>query len=58
MVRTCGGTKWKGQLVDELHKPVKRKFKRRLVIAYICRADSIDMQWSSLENKRVLVSIN
>ena len=25
--RTGGGTKWKEQLADELHKPVKRKFK-------------------------------
>ena len=24
---TGGGTKWKEQLADELHKPVKRKFK-------------------------------
>ena len=31
--RTGGGTKWKEQLTDELHKPVKRKFRRRRVIA-------------------------
>ena len=48
-------TKWKEQLADELHKPVKRKFKRRRVIAKgvddIWSADLVDMQWSSQENK-------
>ena len=33
VARTGGDTKWKEQLADELHKPVKRKFKRRRVIA-------------------------
>ena len=53
--RTGGGTKWKEQLADELHKPVKRKFKRRRVIANgvddIWSADLVDMQWSSRANK-------
>ena len=55
VARTGGGTKWKEQLADELHKPVKRKFRRRRVIANgvddIWSADLVDMQWSSRENK-------
>ena len=54
VARTGGGTKWKEQLANELHKPVKRKFKRRRVITNgvddIWRADFVDMQWSSREN--------
>ena len=46
---------WKDPLDDELHKPVKRKFRRRRVIANgvddIWSADLVDMQWSSRENK-------
>ena len=53
--RTGGGTKWKEQLADELHKSVKRKFRQRCVIANglddIWSADLVDMQWSSRENK-------
>ena len=55
VARTGDGTKWKEQLADELHKPVKRKFKRRRVIANgvddIWSADLVNMQWSSRENK-------
>ena len=55
VARTSGGTKWKEQLADELHKPVKRKFKQRLVITIavddIWSADLVNMQWSSRENK-------
>ena len=55
VARTGGGTKWKEQLADEFHKPVKRKIKRRRVIANgvddIWSADLVDMQWSSRENK-------
>ena len=47
--------KWKDQLATELHKPVKRKFKRRRVIVNgvddIWSADLVDMQWSSKSNK-------
>ena len=54
VARTGGGTKWKEQLADELHKPVKTKFRRRRVIANgvddIWSADLVDMQWSQ-ENK-------
>ena len=57
--RTGGGVKpelkWKDQLAVELHRPVKRKFKRRRVIANgvddIWSADLVDMQWNSRENK-------
>ena len=46
---------WKEQLADELHKPVKRKFRRRRGIANgvddIWSADLVDMQWSSRGNK-------
>ena len=54
VARTGGGTKWKEQLADELHKPVKRKFKRRVIangVDDIWSADLVDMQWSSRENK-------
>ena len=53
--RTGGGTKWKEQLADELHKLAKRKFRRWRLIANgvddIWSADLVDMQWSSRENK-------
>lgn len=53
--RTGGGLKWKDQLALELHKQVKRKFKRRRVVANgiddIWSADLVDMQWSSRQNK-------
>ena len=57
--RVGGGVKpelkWKDQLAVELHRPVKRKFKRRRVIANgvddIWSADLVDMQWNSRENK-------
>ena len=42
VARTGGGTKWKEQLADELHKPVKRKFRRRRVIT-----NSVDDIWSA-----------
>ena len=55
VARTGGGTKWKVQLADELHKPVKRKFRRRRVVANgvdnIWSTDLVDIQWSSRENK-------
>ena len=55
VARTGGGTKRKEHLADELHKPVKRKFKRRRVIANgvddVWSTDLVDMQWSSRENK-------
>ena len=28
VAHTGGGTKWKDQLADDLHKPVRRKFKQ------------------------------
>ena len=54
VARTGGGTKWKEQLADELHKPVKRKFRRRVIangVGDSWSADLVDMQWSSRENK-------
>ena len=54
--------KWKDQLADELHKPVKRKFRRRRVIANgvndIWGADLVDMQWSSRQNKGFKYPLN
>ncbi len=45
---------WKDQLADELHKPVRRKFRRRRVevkrIDQIWSADLVDMQWNSRQN--------
>ena len=46
--------KWKDQLADEVHKPVKRKLKRRVIangVDDIWSADLIDMQWSNRENR-------
>ena len=53
---------WSDDLAMELHKPVKRKFQRRKVIANgiddIWSADLVDMQWSSRENKGVKYLLN
>ena len=61
VARSGGVTKRKEHLADELHKPVKRKFKRRRVIANgvddIWSAHLVDMQWSSRKSKTKGLSI-
>ena len=49
------GIDWTDTLTDELHRPVKRKFEKRLVFARnvddIWAADLVDMQYYSRTNK-------
>ena len=49
------GIKWSNELADELHKPIRKKFKKRRVFASdtdaIWTADLIDMQRFSRSNK-------
>lgn len=53
---------WTDDLARELHKPVKRNFQRRKVIANgiddIWSADLVDMQWASRENKGIKYLLN
>jgi len=54
--------KWTGQLAEELHRPVTKKFLRRKVyvnsIDKIWTADLVDMQAFSKYNKGVKLSVN
>ena len=49
------GIEWTDELTDELHKPVRRKFRKRTVYAQgvdeIWAADLVDMQYYSIANK-------
>ena len=49
------GIEWSNELANELHKPIRRKFKKRRVFASgvdtIWRADLVDMQSFSKSNK-------
>ena len=49
------GIQWTNELADELHKPIRRKFKKRMVFAKsvddIWTADLVDMQSISKFNK-------
>ena len=62
--RVGGGVelKWKDRLAVELHKPVRRKFKKRRVVANevdaIWSADLVDMQWSSRQNRSYKYLLN
>jgi transposase InsO family protein len=53
---------WNEELADELHKPVRRKFQRRRVIAYavddIWSCDLVEMQEWSKENKGFRYMLN
>ena len=50
------GIEWSNELADELHKPIRRKFKKRQIFASkvdgIWAADLVDMQSFSSKNKR------
>ena len=49
------GIKWSNELADELHKPIRKKFKKRRVLASgtdsIWTADLVNMQRFSRSNK-------
>ena len=49
------GDEWSDELTDELHKPVRRKFRKRIVFAKgvdsIWAADLVDMQYYARTNK-------